>query len=251
MLKTINNIFDRYRTFILLVMVLLAVTVASYMIIIPKIKGIFEKKQIIEADKVLLITLVNKRKMLDSMSGGENLQFFEDAQIALPNEKDAAGILMALDNLVTQTQFAVERINLTPGMLSSKSGTVTDETQKNVVEKNKGANFLKIQLSAKGKTANFMDFIKKLVQIRPLFDIYEISVDYEPNDPDILKANLFLNAYYLTAIKQIGSLESALPELLPKEKETLISLRNFPYFGNISDENTTNIPVGKSDLFVP
>lgn len=247
-MKIFSFYYKKYKLFILTGLTFLGLITITYAVLVPKIQDLFTKRQTIVTKQASLTKLIAKRRLLDSMKTGDNAKYFVESEKALPSEKDASGIMAAMDNISSKAQYGIASINLNPGVISSKSAALANsqkETMKNL------AYFLPIKIVTRGETQNFMNFLKELPNSRPLFDIENITIAYLPDQANVLEASFVIDAYYLPSVKQIGSVESDLPEMTVSEKNMLTKLNSMPYLGDFSMEIESSLPVGKSDLFTP
>lgn len=225
-------------------------------LIIPTATQTFENYQLLTTKKEQLAELTKKRTILQSISE-ETLTFLADAEAALPSEKDAAGVLISMDNLTRLTSFGVASINLSPGVVSTESAKPTASAVEGQTEVavnpniRKGAEFLPVTIVTSGTTDQFLDFIQRLENSRRVMDIETIALSITP-DGSLLDAQISLVAYYLPAITTIGKVDSALPNVTEDEQATLENLSSMPVLSVslVDGGEASFIPaVGKTNLF--
>ncbi len=234
---------------------------ATVVYVVPTIKASFSTYAILDEKKVQLANLEKKRSLLTSIASS-TLVLLAEAEKTLPQEKDAASILTALDNLAASTQQGIDSIDLNPGVISTRSAetaaadsentrTVQKPAQENPVEKN-GAYAMQIQVATRGTTAQFTQFMTQIQKSKRIFDIEQLTVTYILDAEDFLTADFILNAYYLPPITEISKIEEPLPEFTAEEKVSLELLASLPYisaFAQTATESGVPVAVGKTDLF--
>lgn len=226
----------------------------TFYILVPKIRELVDNYQQLDQKRQQLTKLQKKRLLLESTGSDLSVKLLQLAETALPQEKDAASILVALENLSVQTQFGIETVSFTPGAVSSvtakaKSKTSVSQGQATL---RKGAQALEINVTTRGNTSQFLEFTRNLQAVRRIFDIISINVSYLADSPDILTADFNLAAYFLPPVLEITEVEEDLPQLTADEQKLLENLTSLPYISNtlVNSQNLPQLPK-RPDLFTP
>ena len=243
--------------FALITIVTLAVVgLLTYVVIIPTVSGTLAKRDEIDSSKARLATLVKKRTLLESVTRELVATYLADAELALPHEKDGAGILIGLENLAAQTQFTIDTIELSPGLVSTLSAASTQSPAaalSGADQKKSGAETLAVTVAGQGSSDQLIAFLASLQSTRRLFQIDGIDVMYTDPAGDRLNAQFTLVAFYLPPVTEIGKIGSAIPELTTIEEDRLKQIAALPITSSlsISLEGTTSgsLPIGKANLF--
>ncbi len=266
MKRIFKKFYKQYHEYFLPFLGGLGIILLSLYVLIPQIRTIIELIQLTSEKDDQLKILVTKRELLDSVSAGSTQTFLSDAELALPREKDAASILIALENLSAQSKFTVDSVSFTPGLVSTESGNLPQpkdtsakqNSAKKAPEKSAhGAPTLAVAVKGKGETAQFAEFLKLIYKVRRIFDIGEIRLAYTADEPDFLSAELNLQTYYLPPITEIGAIDTELPRISATEQKILSDLASFPVVSKsisipTGETGTELLPqVGKKDLFTP
>ncbi len=247
-------LLKRYHIFILPGFVALVIVLLTYTILIPTTRNLFDTRDSINSKQEQLTRLKKKRALLESLNREQVLSQVEDAQAALPQEKDAGSVLIALENLSSITKYSVDAVSFSPGLISSDSAaprSVKTPANSVATTSKSGANTFPISIQSRGTHQQFVDFLKNLQQSRRIFDIDSINITYDISKTDLLTADFSVSVYYLPAITKIGTIESPIAEITQKEKELLTKLASFPDLNRSLATGTavSTEPVGKSNLF--
>src|SRR3989344_2824401 len=224
----------------------LFIVIVSLMYVIPKIKDSVDNYKSLQQQTIEFDLLHKKRLLLESFSK-DSSTYLAIAETALPQEKQADTILLALDNLTAATLLAPDSISLNPGVISTQSAEIEGVSATGrKSEKQKGAYVIPVQFLARGTTSQFTEFVKQLLASRRIFDLEKVTLTYAKDVDDFLIADFMLLVYYLPPITEIGGIESVLPELTSAETELILSLNSLPL---MSQQVTTpgvdaSIPLG-------
>lgn len=247
-----RSLFKQYGIYMYLTAIVVCLAIVLVLILIPQMKSIPDKYQSIKEKNGQLARLEKKRSLLESVNINTT-QVLTLAESALPSDKDAPTVLSTLENLATQTQVDILSINLSPGLVSTESGTLPASTQgpRNATEtRKKGILALPVKITIFADAGHLTDFIKKTLTSRRFMDIDTIDISYVP-DKEGISASLMLNAYYLPAVTEIGELESEIVELTTQELALLRSLEEYTDMSRIDYEADISLPTGKQNLFSP
>lgn len=234
--------------------VVLLIIVLSLMVLIPRTQGIFEKRQLLSQAREQLAGLEKKHSLLQSIQSDTSLKYLADSESALPSEKDAASILVSLQNLSTISQFGVDAISFRPGLISTESATAkTPATPATAVTATsvKGAQIIPVAVTTFGTSDQFLAFVEALLGSRRLFDVQNVQVGMRGAE-NVINASFSLLAYYLPLSGKIGALDSILPELTADEKVILSQLVAMPDVGQElvgAQIATPSGQLGKTNLF--
>lgn len=222
---------------------LIVVVIISFTVIIPKIHDIQAKKQEISENRELFVKLERKKTLLTSIEKSDTVKFIEDALLALPSEKDAASVLIAFRNISAQTEFGIDSIDLSPGIVSTASGEQAVLTTPKS-EKRNGADVYPISITGRGKINQLTDFIRTLENSRRLFDLSDLRITYSQEDHEFVLVNMTLETYFLPPITQLSTIESQLSEITPDERNTLTKISVFPPLSTNLDASLTDTEFG-------
>jgi Tfp pilus assembly protein PilO len=243
---TKNAFFKTYSAYILAGGSLLVLVLVTVTVLLPTVKTILVKRETLVAKKTELAALTVKRTVLAAFDT-TYLPKLQAAELALPQEKEVAAIMISLENLSTQTGVGIESIDLSPGIVSTESASAA------VSEPiDSAAQTLPISIRLTATHEQLVIFIESVQTVKRLFDIERLVVS--PNaDSDLLSGDLSLTAYYLTAPTEIGAVEEGLPQLTNNEKTQLSLIETFPnlsvYTANNLPVDLSNQPLGKTNLF--
>lgn len=247
-MKKITSLYKlllkKYRTQLILSgSVFLIFGITTY-VLIPRFQAILDTQTEINFKQDELVRIQKKRSLLDSMDRSSIGKQLEEVIASLPNDKDTASILISLENISANTGIAIESIGFSPGLVSTEAAATAGETKY-------GVDIIPVRIEVRGNVGQFTAFLHQLLESKRLFDIDNLSVSGFADRPDSVNAILFLVAYYLPSITEIGAVESPIQELSDDERKTLTTLAKYPYLSRleVGAVTTTQVPIGKSNLF--
>ena len=222
-----------------------------FLVIVPEINKTVAKREQMRQLQSQLTTLKRKRQLLESINSDNTVSLLTDATIALPDEKDAASVLYALENMSVSTGFGVKSIDLSPGVISSASSTLKVPKTEDAAKKS-AAPGIGVSVSTGGTGDQFAKFLKTVLGSRRIFDIDAVSLSYNIDAPDFLISDFLLTTYYLPPITKIGDVDSTLPVITEKEKDLLGSLAQMQDVSSTplnAGGATPSASLGKPNLF--
>ncbi len=249
-MKAVQKFIKKYTIFIIPVVGVLIVIFLSVQILLPTFEKVMNLQTEIESLSVKLEKLIKKRAALEAISSDNTKDLYQNAETALPSEKDSASILFGIGNLSSQTQWIIETISFAPGLVSSASAAKTKGEGPKVIEQIKGANVINVSLNGRGTVDQYREFVNKLFTGRRLFDVASVNINFLNDNQNSVKAIFNTYAFYLPPITRIGDVESELPQITDEEKKFLAQIAVYPVISDMAVELSGNaIPIGKNDLF--
>lgn len=240
---------DRLRLYAVPIGLIVVMVLISFYILVPQAINAISIYQALEEKQTQLDILNKKVALLTSLST-EELSKLQDAEQALPSEKDATSIIIGLETISSQTQSIIEQLNLTPGVVST--GSAQGATASQDQELRNGAYTLAVKTNWRGSTDQFMNTLQTLYNARRLFDISKVTANFAGADPNIIEFSLDIFSYYLPPITQITDLDTALPQITAEEQVLLSALPAMPYVSNLfagGAQTETNFSGGRNSLF--
>lgn len=240
---------DRMRLYAVPIGLIIVMVVISFYILVPQAINAISIYQALE-EKQNQLDILNKKVALLTSLSTEELSKLQDAEQALPSEKDATSIIIGLEAISSQTQSLIEQLNLTPGVVSTDSAQAATANQDQ--ELRNGAYTLAVKTNWRGSTDQFMNTLQTLYNARRLFDISKVTANFAGVDPNIIEYSLDLFSYYLPPITQITDLDTALPQITAEEQTILSALPSMPYVSNtfaVGAQTETNFGGGRNNLF--
>ena len=260
-MRPIKKLLQKYREFVIPAVSGIFIILVTLKVIIPQALQSIDRYSQLNNRIAQLDKLTKKHALLTSVTENETAGYLRDAEVALPTEKDAASVLIALENLSAATQLALDTVDLTPGLVSTDAaqakpkGSPAPEKRSEITttQTSRGVPALLISAKMRGSTDNLKNFLTQLANMRRFFDIETAQIGYFPDTPDFLSVEFTLNAYFLPPITQLGGVEAELPEITAQEKATLVKLATMPNLSQslAPDAATPTSDVGKPNLFNP
>ena len=225
----------------------------SFVVLIPKSQEIFSLRGSLTEKEETLKKLEEKKTILASIDAVSVVKNIKEVKSALPGEKDAASILITLENISNTTGFSIDSITLSPGSVSTGSAKPKIKSAPSDVDvvSRKGNSSLAVNVKSRGTTAQLSGFLKTLGSSRRLFDIGSVDITYSTDEPDFLSASFSLFAYFLPEINSIGAVDAPVARISAAEQQVIDTVVKFPDYSTISIDSSqvSQSPLGKSDLF--
>lgn len=228
-MRNLENLI-KYKTFLLISLIWLVVFFSFLGFLRPKIANVFQLQKKISQDKKKLTLLTQKLAMLEGLDEGEILTKSQLSLKALPPEKDIAAILFVLKTLSFQTEVTLRQIGLEPGELSSSK---------------KELSFLTLSLKASGEEERIRTFLEKIELALPLMRIEKISIT--PKESFLVEADIGLNVFFFPVSEVLGSVETPLPIISPREEQVYQELAKFNSY--LIEEIPSSTAVGRENPF--
>lgn len=257
-MKLLHLIRKKYGIYLLAGIFGVITYILIIQVVIPTATQTLDNYRTWEDKKNQLAQLTKKRAILEGISDA-TLRLLSEAEAALPTEKDAAGILISMENLAQVTAYGVNNIDLFPGVVSTESANPSSGDGQAVAAvapdpntRRKGADFLAVSVQTAGTTGQFLEFIRQVQGSRRIFDIESVNIGVATDSQDQLSAQFSLIAYYLPPITSIGRIDSELPNFTPEEQKLLEGLVSMPIMSAtlLGTDAGAIVPVaGKTNLF--
>jgi Tfp pilus assembly protein PilO len=157
-------LYKHYKDFLLpIVVILISILVIIY-IVFPQIQQYFNSQDLVKAEQQKLEALNSNYNLLTSLDNATIASNLNTLSLALPVQKDFAGIIDAISYVSAKTGVAVGNFEFSLGDLSSSNfgGTAYPSTQ--------------INISLKGSTKTIADFADQIVKTMPIAEVTTINI---------------------------------------------------------------------------
>jgi len=180
-LKKINVYFENllvlykhYKEFLLPTGVILASILVIIYIVFPQIQQYFNSQGLVKAEQKKLEALKNNYNLLTSLDDATIALDFKTLSLALPAQKDFAGIIDAISYVSAKTGVAVGNFEFSLGNLTASnfSGTAYPST--------------KIDISLRGNAKNIANFADEIVKTMPISEVTTINISGDTGSLTIL-----------------------------------------------------------------
>ena len=167
---------------------------------------------------------------------------FSKLNYVVPDNKDYVFLFTTLDNLQQKLGVSITRTDFQLGLISTTSA---------LLKKNKKENnfIVPINLEVIGSVDQLRSFLEELSNLSGRL-ITTDQIKIESMDFGLVKAYLSGKTYYNPLPKQIGSVDSKLPEFNQDYEKIFNRIRHNQYPVDILEETREEVPVGKDNLFL-
>lgn len=238
MINSYRFIIKRYKAYFIPGVVLILITFLSFFVLIPQLQHLINSVQLLGTKNDQLARLTSKRRLLESISSNATTIYLTEAEKALPKDKNAASILVSAQNLASVSQLSLDGVDLSPGLISSASGGVTEKPGMAQVSKRGAVSFLPVTFNLRGTSVQLQEFLKQIENMRRLIDITSVDVSYAVDGEDFLTADFAVKVYYLPLLAQIGAVDAELPQITPQEQTLLAGLSSMPHLSQVLIEES-------------
>ncbi|MBI4100329.1 hypothetical protein HY439_01175 [Candidatus Microgenomates bacterium] len=209
---------------------------------LPQVKGIMKNREILKKEKTRLEQLTKKSTELEKLNTADLRRDFENAENALPSQNDVAGVLYMLARLQSDSQVFLDKIEMSPGLISSSSGQ-----EKKTKTKEKTMSQVEFKVSGVGDLIAVKNFLQRVKEINPQIEItkFDIASSGAPG----MEVNFELIFYYQLPPLALGKIDDSLPLLTAGEKEILSTVATFSAYNKIPSTEASASVVGKTNPF--
>ena len=157
-------LYKHYKEFLLPVGVILVSILVIIYVIFPQIQQYFNSQNLVKAEQLKLDTLRNNYSLLTSSDDATITADLNTLSLALPSQKDFAGIIDAISYVSAKTGVTVGNFEFSLGNLSASNfgGTVYPST--------------KIDLSLEGSAKNIVNFTHEIVKTMPVAEVTAVNI---------------------------------------------------------------------------
>jgi hypothetical protein len=157
-------LYQHYKEFLLPLGVILVSILVILYVVFPQIQQYSDSQNLVKAEQQKLDTLNNNYTLLTSLDDTTITTDLNTLSIALPAQKDFAGIIDAISYVSAKTGVAVGNFQFSLGDLSSSNfgGTAYPST--------------KIDLTITGSTQNLASFAHEIIKTKPVAEVSSINI---------------------------------------------------------------------------
>lgn len=224
-------------------LIVVGVTLAVF-IALPNFNEYFLQRNKMAEKKQKLALLTEKAAALASLDRDRLRRQLQVAESALPSEKAVPGLLSGLERIAAESGAAVTAFQISPGIISSRENS---EEKNPVPVKEIATPAIPFTISLEGNYQSLKGFLLRLKKARRLIGLDKLSfVNLQTQDnPENLRTNLSLLAYYLPLPEDPPLPEEKLESISPEELDFLAEVESF----EVISVAPPLLPVGKENPF--
>ena len=216
------------KTLFILLGLVFIFEIATAIILLPRFwtKVIEERQQIAGLESETL-ELNRKLQVLDSLDGDQVALGLNNASLALPTEKKISGIVSSLTSLSSSSGTVVNRLELSPCKISTRSASlnvvkVINTTDCQNVKLDNGVSGIKLSMELLADSLRLQNLIAQLYHVSPMLGVETFEYGKNSNGET---SSLTLLLYYQPSTVNLSKLDN-LKEISDGENEVLKSLNN-------------------------
>jgi len=230
---------NKYKPFILPLVILCLVVFSGLFLLKPKINQILDVRRNLSSQKTKLAQLTTK---VAALQGLDEVELEERTKVllgVLPSQKDLPGALVTIKSITSVAGLELRGIQVEPGEISTESAQ-TEPTKKYNLP------FLEFKITVGGNRTQFGDFLTKLVLTAPLMQV--TTAEITQADGGAIEADLKLDAFFLPLPSTLGAVEKPLASITPQEEGIYQQLSRI---SPVQTETISPIQSGKENPFTP
>lgn len=201
------KVFGQVKTFALPIITVIVFLFVLFLVQ-PRISSILELSESVKVLEQQTKVLEEKIGSLGQIDGQDLRSKIQQAEKALPSEKDVPSLLFSVDKLATDTGVSVTSLQLTPGEITATTSA------------SQSFDKLPIRLSIGGSYEGVRDFLTKSVSSNRIFKILKVSLTTGQGQASI-SASLDLEVYFLPLTNVRFKIEDPLPKMTPEEEKAI------------------------------
>jgi len=210
------------KIFLIPVVVLFLILIASFVILRPKISDIFEGRRELASNRKKLTILTEKLSTLEGLAEVEFTEKVDNVLRVLPAEKDVAKNLFVLKRLILDAGLVFS------GMKLDEVGEISTDSAKPKLIKGAILPSLSFNILVIGTQDKVKDFLVSLESVAPLMKVAQLSITQKKES--VPESAILIESFYLPLPKTIGKLETSIIPVNAKEEEVLTKISEFKTF---------------------
>jgi len=238
----LNNLNPKYRQFFLPTTIFLFIILSGSLFLFPKIAEINSLRQSLDNDKAYLAQLTTKAALLESLDKSEidsKLKLMTDV---IPEQKNPLIAFSSLKSLSAQEQLTEVNISVSPGLISTDSGTVNDLSKKSS-SNGLNENEMQFKFQASGNKNAIIETLKKLESVAPYMQSTGVIFDKSQEEA---KLDLAISSYFEPMPIEISKIDTPISTLTTQD-EAAFSLAG--KFQKLEIPLLAPLATGKDNLF--
>ena len=236
------KIFKRFEIPLASGIIIIFSGILTYKLLIP---NLFKAREMNEDDKLLrkkITNLSNKKKILSSVDERLLRDNFIKLNYVVPDNKDYVLLFTTLDQLQQKIGISITRTDFQLGVISTSSA---------LLKRNKTADnyIVPVTLEVIGTIEQLQSFLGELSNLSGRLITAE-QIKIEVLDFGLVKAIISGRTYFNPLPKQLGPVETEIPEFNQNYQEIFKKILENQYPIEVIEETQENVPVGKNNLFL-
>ncbi len=221
------------------------VIIGTVGVLVPQVQQMTEAINEMKSIKKTAEQAQTKLEQVEGLNSGKIESLINLAQQALPEHKPYYEVLMAIQQLSSETEVWAGDFDLTPGSLATKSAQPQIEKAGYVT--------LATKLTVSGQSDNVIRFVERLQQSLPLVSITSITIGQEVKGLDVSQrqASLDLQIHYVlpSNASKKDIIAAPLPVLSDSATSTLSQLSGYAKVQTVASSSASVSNYDRTDVF--
>lgn len=242
---------EKYKKFVIPVGLFFAMFILTTVVLIPKIRQVFEIYSKISGQETELKNLTAKVADLQSLSEAELFDSANLLLLALPPKKDFYLVLNSIKKAFLDSSVVIDNFDLAPGIVSSPSSFLEQNKETGL---NKEGSGMMVKLEFSSPDGNLKNLLGKIEKTLPLMEVYSLKFNsLEGSGATLSGTGLFsgemtIRSFSAPLPKTVGKVEKPLPKITASNQKLIGELKTFDRFSPEEYPLETTI-VGKDNPF--
>jgi len=210
------------KIFLVPVVILFLILLASLTVLRPKISDIFKARRELNSNRRQLTILTEKLSTLEGLAGVELNEKVDDVLRVLPIEKDVAKNLFVLKRLALDSGLVFSGMNL------SEVGEISTGAAKPKLVGGAILPSLAFDVLVIGTQDKIKNFLVNLKSVSPLMKVVQLSTTQRKEN--VPESTVLIESFYLPLPKTIGKLVVPITPISREEENVLVKISEFKIF---------------------
>ncbi len=243
--------FSKYTTFGAPAAAILVSVVVLVLVVLPRFSQALSLR-VTNAELTSRADALSKKASL--LSGLDEAKLQDQiglAEQAMPSDKSVFTAVRQIESAASQNGVILERVDVAPGNLSGEDPNAKAGTSQGSAATSTVAPKVDIKIATTSDYKSFLKFLSSVYALPRVLGVRDLTISAAGAAGTSLHADFVIEAYWKPLPTQLGSVESQIQNLTPKEEDLLKSIQTANSSTSSTASAIPNIPTGRSDLFTP
>jgi Tfp pilus assembly protein PilO len=214
-MRKVEIIKIRWRLFVVPLVTIFFIVVSVFLVLIPRIKMILQLNLAVGEGEKRLSRLTTKAADLEGLDAVSLKERKDFSLKVVPQTKNVMDFMTLFSNLAQSSQVYLSSLEVSPGDISTQSGTTTSQ---------EGFEVLPFEVIVEGTRERILDFISLVEKSIPLMSVRSFKI---AESGESVRAQLRVESYVAPLPKNLGKIDSPLVKLSQEDEKIFKLLENF------------------------
>jgi Tfp pilus assembly protein PilO len=251
-MKSYRRFYRLYKKYIRLGALVAAMAALAVFGIMP---GLGAVQKIAQETDGLKSEVSAMKKKIDTLNAMDDTQLSDVAQalrLAVPTDKDVAGIMMGTQALMSQYSIAIDSLTLTGGAVASDAAG-----PRSGIDRKLGIGVVPLSMSVVGPVSGIRDMLDNVTKVRRMMNItmFDLSIGGAASASGTVRSNINAQLFFQPPPANIGKISDPIAPLSSAEQELITNVSSMPVVSDLMQVTGGQVEmpseVGRDNPFIP